>query len=207
MWRLVLNGVEYSFALQAGTSNSLNDVANGLADAINAAGVFEASYIAADLTFGGTTAKGDVWSLVLNGAVVGNYTVASGEGLADVAAGLSAIAAGVSGFTSSTPGDTNVVHIENGAGFTVGVRVSGANVQGGVQIHGDTGDSGLLVSAVGDDLPFTVEVQRLESASDTNPPASGGSLRRWASTPRLKASTRPIVSVETSGATCSIWKP
>jgi len=80
--------------------------------------VFEAAYVSADITLTGTTAKNDVWTLVLNGSIVGTYTVGTGQGLAHVATGLSALSAGA-GFTLSTPGDTNVLRTENGAGFTV----------------------------------------------------------------------------------------
>ena len=45
----------------------------------------------------------------------------------------------------------------------------------------------------------------------TRYPTSGGSLKRLASTPKAKASTRPIAMVDTSGGTCSIrarsWPP
>jgi phage tail sheath gpL-like len=73
VWTVVLNGVEYSYTLPAAPDpdadpNSLGDVANGLADAINAGDVFEAAYVSADIALTGTTAKGDVWRLVLNGA-------------------------------------------------------------------------------------------------------------------------------------------
>src|SRR6056297_1569245 len=159
-------------------SDALAAVAAGLADAINAGSLFQAEYTQATVELTGSTNKGDVWTLVLNGTVADSYEVQSGEGLADVVTGLTGSYDGV-----TVAGSGLELSLSASAGFTVEVLVSGANVQGGADISGSTGGAYLVVAARenvltegSDAVPFTAEVLRLESASDVNPPQVGGSV-------------------------------
>jgi hypothetical protein len=226
VWTIILNGIEYSYLLGAFADAAgppvvddaarLGFVANNLADLINADGIFEVSYESADIKLSGSTAKGDVWKVFINPDTAGigdiielQHTVESGQTLVQVADALKTKIHNESGFTATISGeDARIIQMAADSGsFTIQVVVSGTNVEGGVEIRGQTNGSSLTISArenmntpEEDVFPFTVDVQRLDSASDTNPPQVGGSVNTGTSTASTSHWSRRAVAFSSAPA-------
>ena len=189
VWTLRLNGIAFEYVLPDDTTD-LEDVAAGLADAVNQSDSgYAARYESARLEVTGTPIKGDVWTLTINGTVLDAYTVGSGEGLSDIANGLATILADA--VTAGTLTGFTVVNTDNGDGifefsntttpFVVDVSASGDTLQSNGTITGRTGGASLLVSSENGG-PFTVDVARAETASETGDPGTGGNVLAGSST-------------------------
>jgi len=185
VWTVFLDGVAFEYTRQAdgsGNRESINNVAAGLADAINqSGGRFATKYTSATVKISGTPNAGDRWLLMLDGTLVTHldgdsvtYIVKEGDTLASVANALAAAVGARGGFTLDNADDEDALFtFTRSAAFAIRLDLTGVNLQSDGQVSGTTNSDRLYVFTP-DGTPFTVRVQLAASASQADGFVAGG---------------------------------